>query len=155
MKIIRISLTVKLFNWVKYIAMGKDGSLWGFKCEPYVSKFYQSHGVGWIPSSVISLCQWFVSGKTMPYFNYMDTLSYIGDKERNQRFVFDIEVPNDSKYIFMNQVGSVFVSKNKPIVRKNNDLWICDDATCVLDSRKECKEWKTSLREIKECNVVR
>jgi hypothetical protein len=148
-KIIRVSLAVELFNWVKYIAKEEDGSLWGFRCEPYANVCV------WQPSNLIGLCQCFVTGFTQPCPEWKSTLQYVGDGKKRQKVVFDIRVPDNSKYIFMNQVGSVFVSNSKPTRRKNNDLWICNDATCVLNTKQGCKEWKKSLREIQEQNVVR
>lgn len=152
-KIIRISLTVKLFKWVKYIAREKDGSLWGFRCEPYVNTRTCSDYSQWIPSSLISLCQYLVSGCTLSCGDWRDTLSYVGDGDRKQRFVFDIGVPSNSKYIFMNQRGDVFASKIKPYIRKKNDLWVCGYVKCVLHTKQICEEWRDSLREIKEENT--
>jgi hypothetical protein len=154
MKKIRISLTIKLFNWVEYIAREKDGSLYGYKCEPYYDRHYRQR-YGWIPSSLISLCQCFASGNIVPCYNWKESLIYVGDKDRKQRFVFDIYVPDDSKYIYMSDRGSVFVSKTKPYIRKKNDYWVSGEGLrCVLHTRQKCEEWRTSLCEIDKCNEV-
>lgn len=29
---------VEMPEWVKYVAMDKNGAWWGFECEPYISK---------------------------------------------------------------------------------------------------------------------
>jgi hypothetical protein len=70
MKIIRISLTINLPKWVYYIAIEKDGSLWGFKCNPYINRLLTECEYGWSPSNVISLCECFASGTTEPCKNW-------------------------------------------------------------------------------------
>lgn len=154
-KIVRVSLTIRLPGFFRYIASEKDGVVWGFKNRPYLETN------GWRPD-LRDDCIALAYGDIVPNANWDKSLVYVENKKRSgmdYRIVLDIKMDEDAKYIFMpppRTLGLVFASCEKPFMSKKYNKWLCiEPPTHIITVSKLYQDWKDSLRIIKERNLVK
>jgi len=157
-KVVRVSLTVRLPSFFHYIASEKDGIVWGFKNKPCLA--YIGGVYGWQPIGLDD-CLPLIYGNIVPNANWSKSLVYIENKKRwgiDHRIILDVRVDKNANYMFMpppRTLGLVFASWEKPFMSTKYNKWLCiEPPEYVLTTSKFCDDWRSSLREIRDRNLI-